>query len=204
MEGPVRDADRPLFYLFLLANMLGADLVRCKQAEERYAVRSTFDGGAAVGLFALDDADHGGNGHAGFAGSLDGVHSGGAGGADVIHNDNAGARAAEALDAATGSVRLFGLANQKSVEQWSAGVGERAPSAGGGHVGDDGVRAQGEPANGLGLNSVLFKQFKDRMTGEASALGVEGGGAAVDVIVARAAGGELELAKAETGPGEES
>ena len=39
--------------------------------------------------------------------------------------------------------------------------------------------------------------------GEAAAFGVERGGAAVDVVVAGAAGGELELAEPEAGAGEE-
>ena len=40
------------------------------------------------------------------------------------------------------------------------------------------------------------------MAGEAAAFGVEGGGAAVDVVVAGAAGGELELAELEADAGE--
>ncbi len=40
------------------------------------------------------------------------------------------------------------------------------------------------------------------MPGEAAALGVQRGGAAVDVVVAGAAGGQLELAETEAGAGE--
>ena len=40
------------------------------------------------------------------------------------------------------------------------------------------------------------------MSGEPAAFGVQRGGAAVDVVVARPAGGELELAEAETDSGE--
>ena len=60
-----------------------------------------------------------------------------------------------------------------------------------------------EAANGLCVNVVGFKQFKDGVTGEASTFGVQGGGAAVDVVVAGAAGGELELAEAEADSGED-
>ena len=36
-------------------------------------MRSTFDGGAAIGLLALHDADHRGDGHLSFACGFDGV-----------------------------------------------------------------------------------------------------------------------------------
>jgi hypothetical protein len=80
-----------------------------------------------------------------------------------------------------------------------------APGAGGGDVGDDGVGAHGEPADGFGVDVVGFEQLEDGVAGEAAAFGVERGGAAVDVVVAGevAAGGELELAEAEAGAGEE-
>ena len=50
---------------------------------------------------------------------------------------------------------------------------------------------------------MLIEKLEDGLAGEAAAFGVEGGGAAVDVVVAGAAGGELELAEAEAGAGEE-
>ena len=130
--------------------MFGADVVGRKQAKKRSTLRSNFDGGAAVRFLALDDADHGGDNHSGFAGCLDGVDGGGAGGADVVHDDHAGAGLVEAFNAAAGAVGLLGLADEETVEQWCGGAGKRAPCAGGGHVGDDGVRAQGESADGFG------------------------------------------------------
>jgi hypothetical protein len=42
-----------------------------------------------------------------------------------------------------------------------------------------------------------LKKFKHGVAGETAALGVKGGGAAVHVVIAGAARGELELAKAE-------
>ncbi len=78
----------------------------------------------------------------------------------------------------------------------------RAPGAGRGHVGDDRVGAHGEAADGFGVDAVCFKQFENGVAGEASALGVQRGGAAVDVVVAGAAGGELELAEPEADAGE--
>jgi hypothetical protein len=53
------------------------------------------------------------------------------------------------------------------------------------------------------MDCARFEKVEDGVPGEAAALGVEGGGAAVDVVVAGAAGGELELAEAEAGAGEE-
>jgi len=50
--------------------VLGADLLGGEEAEKRRAVRSTFDGGAAIGFFALDDADYGSDGHSSLAGSF--------------------------------------------------------------------------------------------------------------------------------------
>ena len=75
------------------------------------------DSGTAVGFFAFDDADDGGDDHAGFARGFDGGDGGGAGGADVVDDDDAGAFAAEAFDAAAGAVSLFGLADEEAVEQ---------------------------------------------------------------------------------------
>ena len=48
-----------------------------------------------------------------------------------------------------------------------------------------------------------FEQFENGVPGEAAAFGVQRGGAAVDVVVAGAAGGELELAESEAGAGEQ-
>ena len=62
----------------------------------------------------------------------------------------------------------------------------RVPGAGRGDVGDDGVGAHGESADGRGLELVVMDEVEDGESGEASALGVEGGGAAVDVVVAGA------------------
>jgi len=182
--------------------VFGADLRCGEQAEERRAGCCLFHGGAAIGFFALDDADYGDNRHASLAGGFDGVDGGCAGGADVIDDDDARALLAKAFDAAAGAMAFFGLADQKAVQQRRGGIGLRAPSAGRGHVGDDGVGTHGESADGLGIDPVLFQQFKDGVAGKASALGVERGGAAVDVVIACAARGELEEPEPETGSGQ--
>ena len=100
-----------------LADVFGANLDCGEQAQEWRALRGSFDGGAAIGFFAFDDADDGGNDHAGFARGFDRVDGGSAGGADVIDNHDARAFAAEAFDAAAGAVRLLRFADEKAVER---------------------------------------------------------------------------------------
>lgn len=190
--------------LLPLANMFGADLGCREKAEKRNAVRSTFDSGAAVGFFALDNADHGSDDHAGFASSFDGGDGGSAGGAHIVDDDDVGALAAESLDAPASAVSFLSFADEKSVQWWSGGVGQCTPGAGGGDIGDDGVCAHGEPAHGFSSNALIFKQLEDGVAGEPSAFCVEGGGAAVNVVVARSARRERELAKAEAQAGKQS
>ncbi len=144
-----------------MADVLGADLGCGEEGRKGAPCRSGFDGGAAVGFFALDDADYGGDDHAGFARGFNGVDGGGAGGADVVDNHDAGAFAAEAFDAAAGAVGLFGFADQEAVEQRRAGVLKCAPGAGGGDVGDDGVGAHGESADGFCFD--VFSSRSSRM-----------------------------------------
>src|ERR1700679_1283993 len=79
------------------------------------------DVGAAT-LFAVDEAEDGGDGHAGFAGCFDGGDSAGAGGADVVDDDGASALAEETFDAAAGAVGLLGLADEKAVDERGAVV----------------------------------------------------------------------------------
>ena len=117
--------------------------------------------------------------------------------------DDARALLAKSFNAAAGAVGLLGLADQKAVEQGRAGMFLRAPGAGRGHIGDDGVGAHGESADGFGVDSVCFQQFENGVAGEAAAFGVQRRGAAIDVVVAGAAGGELELAELEADAGED-
>src|SRR6476469_1147162 len=71
------------------------------------------------------------------------------------------------------------------------------PGGGGGGVRDEGVGSHSESADGLGLGEVLGDEVVEDEAGEAAALGVESGGAAVDVVVGLLAGGEGEVAEAE-------
>ena len=109
----------------------------------------------------------------------------------------------EALDAAAGAVGLLGFADEEAVDEGRSVDFLRVPGAGRGDVRDDGVGAHGESADGRGLELVMVDEVEDGESGEASALGVEGGGAAVDVVIAGGSGGELEFAELEGGSGEE-
>jgi hypothetical protein len=108
--------------LLLLADVFGADFDCREEAEERSACCSSFDGRAAVGFFAFNDADDGNDGHAGLASGFDGVNGGGAGGADVVYDDDASTLAAEAFNAAGSSMLLFGFADEEAVYEWRSGI----------------------------------------------------------------------------------
>jgi hypothetical protein len=96
----------------------GADVVGGEGAEEwdGGVVKDGFDFCAAA-LFAVDEAEDGGDVHAGFAGRLDGGDGGAAGGADIVDDDDASAGAEEALDAAAGAVGLLGFADEEAVDE---------------------------------------------------------------------------------------
>jgi hypothetical protein len=197
--------------------MLGADVVGAKETQKRdvfmgppqrfvtqcAGVGGGFNSGAAIGFFALHDANHRGDVHAGILSSLDGGNGGSSGGANIVDDDDTSAFSAEALDAAARSVSFLGFADKESMEQRRVGMRLRAPGARRGHVGHDRIGAHRQPTDCFGINLVCFKQLKNGVAGEATALGVQSGGAAVNVVVAGAAGGELELAQLEAGAGEE-
>ncbi len=185
-----------------LAKMLGADLRSGKEAEKWSAIRGCFHGGPAIGFLAFNDADHGGDDHPCFTGSFYCVNRRGAGGANIVDNHHARACTTEALNAASRAVRLFRLADEKAMQQGCGGVGLRAPGACRGNVAHDWVRAHGESAHGFRVDSVFLQKLKHGVAGEAAAFSVQGGGAAIDVIIAGSTGGKLELAEAEAGAGE--
>ena len=73
--------------------------------------------------------------------------------------------AAEAFDAASCAVSLFGLADQKSVKQGAPGCEMCAPGAGRGHIRDDGIGAHSEAADSFGIDLVGLQQFEDGVAG---------------------------------------
>src|SRR5271170_6872675 len=182
-----------------MADVFGANVVGGEETEEgRSGIGGSyggFDGGAGFGFFAFDKADGGDDVHAGFFGGFDGGDGRGPGGADVVDDDDGRAFFEEAFDAAAGAVGLFGFADEEAVDERRRGHLLSVPGACRGDVGDEGVGAHGESTDGRGLELVVVDEVEDGEAGEASALGVEGGGAAVDVVVAVSAGGEGEFAE---------
>ena len=190
-----------------------ADIVRGEDGEEGRGGGDGLDFGAAA-LFAVHEAEDAGDDHPGPAGGLNGEDGRAAGGADIVDDDDGGAGLQEAFDATAGAVGLFGFADQEAVEEsgleiglgagWEIAAGDGCPCAGAGDVGDEGVGAHGEAANGDGFGDVLADEVVENEAGEAAALRVESGDAAVDVIVGSLARGEGEVAEAEGVGGEDA
>jgi hypothetical protein len=197
-----------------------ADLGGGEDGEEGGAVAGGFDLFSAA-LFSVDEAEDAGDSHAGLAGGFDGGDGAASGGADVVDDDDAGAGLEESFDLAAGAVGLFRFADEEAVDEGGGkagvfvaefeGLGEfddlvvvgEGPGAGGGGVGDERVGAHGEAAYGFGVRDVLADEVVEDEAGEAAALGVEGGDAAVDVVVGLLAAGEGEVAELEGEGGDE-
>ena len=188
--------------------MSGANVARGEDADERRSGGSGFDVGAAA-LLAVDQAEDSYDDHAGLARGFDGGDGGASGGADIIDDDDRRFLFEEAFDFAAGAVGLLGFADEEALEEFRCRVGwvqalfEGAPGAGAGGVGDEGVGSHGEAADGFGLGEVLTDEVVEDQPGEAASLGVERGGAAVDVVVGLLAAGEGEVSEPEGEGGDE-
>lgn len=188
------------------------------------------DGGfdvCSAALFAVDEAEDSGDVHAGLAGGFDGGDGAAAGGADVVDDDDVGSGLEEAFDLAACAVVFFCLADEEAVDEgWGGaffaallvaefeGVGElddfgvvgECPGAGGGGVGDEGIGTHGEAAYGFYLfrmGDLLADEVVEDEAGKTAAFGVEGGDAAVDVVVGLLAAGEGKVAELEGVGGDE-
>ncbi len=73
-------------------------------------------------------------------------------------------------------------------------------SAGDGDGDHDGVGAHGESSDGVGVPGLGAHFIEKDLADQLRAAGIERGGAAIDVIVAGAAGGQLEFAEAKRFP----
>ena len=187
---------------FAEGDVRGADVGGGEDADERRSCGCGFDVGAAT-LFAVDEAEDSGDVHACFAGGFDGRDGAAAGGADVVDDDDLRSLFEEAFDLAAGAVGLLGFADEEALQELRCRVGgieallEGVPRAGAGGVGDERVGSHGEAADGFGLREMLADEVVEDQAGEAAAFGVEGGGAAVDVVVGLLAAGEGEVAQLE-------
>src|SRR5437016_11207856 len=199
------EAQQRIILMLAHAQMLLADLVGGEQADEGHAGSGLFDVGAAAGFFALHQAEHANNVEAKFARRSDGLNRGGAGSANVIHDEDFGAFFAEALNALLHAVGLIRLAHQEAIELeiFADGAGTlggaslNALRAQHGHRRHNRIGAQGEPAYRLRLRAAVVDFLVKHPAHQARALAAQGGGAAINVVVAGAAGGELELAQME-------
>jgi len=183
--------------------VFGTHFVCGEEAEERSPLCGGLDCGASTGFFAFDNADYSSDDHACFACRFNRGDGGGAGCADVVDDDDVSAGATKAFDTASGAVGFLSFADKEAVKERCARVLLCAPCAGRGDVGDDGVGSHGEPADGFSFDLLLLEELEDSVAGKPAAFGVERSGAAIDVVVARSAGREFELAELEAGVGEE-
>src|SRR3974390_3307518 len=149
--------------------------------------RCLFHRRSSFRFFALHQAHDAGNVEAELAGGFDGLNCGGAGGADVVDNDDACAFLAEPFNALSGAVLFFSFTYKKAVN--------RAARHGDGD--HDWVGAHGEAADGLRVPTTGANFVEKDLASELRAARIKRGGAAIDVIVAGASGGELELAQLE-------
>src|SRR5580700_4841220 len=140
----------------------------------------------AAGIFALDQAHGSDDFKTVFAGGFDGLDSGGSGGANIVDDHYPRAFFAEAFDAAAGAVLLLRFAHEEAI-QIAAGYGTGY---------DDGIGAHGQSADGIGVPALFVDRIEEDLPDQLRAAGIERGGAAVDVIVAGSAGGQLEFTEA--------
>src|SRR5215472_535563 len=87
-------------------------------------------------------------------------------------------------------MRFFSFANQKTVD---GNTGLRTVHRGCHH---NGISAQSQTANGIGVPALLPNQLKKNLAGKGCALSVERGGATVKVIVALGARRKSEVSQA--------
>src|ERR1700722_1004641 len=142
---------------------------------------------ASFGLFPLHQADHADNFESVFTGGCNGLNRRCSRGADIIHNHHPRTLVAEALNALSRAVLLFGLAHQKAV-QFAAYDGDGY---------DNRVRTHRQPANGAGLPSPLPDLLEEDFPRQTRAFRIEGRRATVNVIVAGPAGRKFELTQPE-------
>jgi len=198
----------------LQGDVSGADVGGGEDGEERHAWNGGFDV-CSTALFAVYQTEDAGYVHACLAGGFDGGNGGAAGGADVVHDNNVCAGFEEAFDAAACAVSFFCFADEEAMDEGGDGTGVfvgfelegagefgdlvavgKSPCTSAGGVGDEWVGAHGESAYSFDLvcvGDVFADEVVEDETGEATAFGVEGSDAAVDVVVGLLAAGEGEV-----------
>jgi hypothetical protein len=177
-----------------LRNVFSADIAGREDGNERRRSRCLLHVGPSLGFFALDQAHSPNNVESKFAGRFDRLHCRRAGGANIVYDDHARALLAKAFDALSGPVLLFSLAHQKAVE---VAAYHRNRD-------HDGIGSHGKAADRLWLPSPLPDFVGKNLTRQARSFGVKSRCTAIDVVVARASGRELELTQPERLMGEQA
>ena len=121
-----------------------------------------------------------------FACYLDRLNGGSARRADIVHDHDARTFFSKALDALARPMLLFSFADEKAVD-FSASHSNRY---------DNWIGSHGQAADGLRTPSALPNFIEKHLASELRTTGVQSRGAAVYVVVARAARRELELPQA--------
>src|SRR5258706_9849542 len=178
--------------------VFGAHVAGGKDADERSRSSDAFDFRTPVGFLAFDETHGTDNLEAKFARGLNRLDGRSTRGAHVVHNHDLCSLSAKALYALSRTMLLFHFSNQKAVQlQSSMGSCHRRGS-------DDRIRAHGEAADGLGFPAPSLNLFEEHFSGKAGALGIQRRGAAIDVVIASAAGGKLEVPQPEGFLGQEA
>src|SRR5580658_8155030 len=180
-------SERAVSLFCILSDVLAAHFVGSEDGDKGRGRGGFLYVRTAASFFALDQAHCASDYESEIAGGFDGLDGGGSGGAYVVDDHDARAFFAEAFEALSGAVLFFTFAYQKTV-QFAADYR---------NGGDDGIGAHGEAAD-RGRLPVVPENFGEKnFAGKTRTLGIERGGAAVDVVVAGATGRKLEFAQAE-------
>jgi len=164
--------------LSILQDVLGANIRRREDGNKRCRGCGPGDIGASVGFLAFHQAHHPDNFESKFAGRLDGLNGGRSRRADIVYDDNARAFLSKPFDAAAGAVLFLRFANQKSVDRPAAD----------GHRDHDRIGSYRESADRIRFPCLLTDFFQENVSNKLRTPGIEGRGAAVDVIVAGCTG----------------
>src|SRR5580658_3144212 len=167
--------------------MFLAHIIRREDGNERRRRSRILHIRPALGFFALYQAHHSNNFESEFARRFNRLNRRRPRCANVVHNHDPRTLLAEAFNALSRTVLLLGLAHQKSV-QFPAHDRNRDHNR---------IRPHREPADSTSLPTALPNLLDKNFPGQALALRVERGSAAVDVVVAGPTGRKFELTQPE-------
>ena len=160
-------------------------IVRRKHRNEPCRRSRMLDTKASLCLLAFDQAHDADNLEAKFARSFDGLDRRGSSRADVIDDHYPGALFAKALDALTSTMLFLSLTYQECVDI-AAYDGDRYSKR---------ISTHRQPADRFRIPTPRANLIQKNLSRQLSAACIERRGSAIDVVLAGASRGELELAK---------